>query len=166
MTNWDSWNFLVPLFSFLQCSVWKFSVLEFCFTENTWIHLLIFHGKICVPLTARKWIISILHSAHAGKDAMQQEAKRYYYWANMGIEIAEIARSCLKCIENSGTNQQQPEKLNQGRFPGEIIALDPFEIDGCKRHSSELWIHIVGFHGALRCQTARHLLLSNTLTSS
>ena len=37
MTNWDSWNFLVPLFSFLQCSVWKFSVLEFCFTENTWI---------------------------------------------------------------------------------------------------------------------------------
>ena len=37
MTNWDSWNFLVPLFSFLQFSVWKFSVLEFCFTENTWI---------------------------------------------------------------------------------------------------------------------------------
>ena len=35
MTNWDSWNFLVPLFSFLQCSVWKFSVQEFCFTENT-----------------------------------------------------------------------------------------------------------------------------------
>jgi len=39
MTNWHSWNFLVPLFSFLQCSVWKFSVLEFCFTENTWIPL-------------------------------------------------------------------------------------------------------------------------------
>ena len=81
-------------------------------------NLLIFNGKICIPITARKWIIGILHSAHAGKEAMQQEAKRYYYWANMGIEIAEVARSCLKCIENSGTNQQQPEKLNQGRFPG------------------------------------------------
>ena len=96
-------------------------------------NLLLFHGKICVPLTARKWIISILHSAHAGKDSMQAEAKRYYYWANMAIEIAEVARSCIKCIENSGTNQQQPEKLNQGRFPGEIICLDPFEIDGCKK---------------------------------
>ena len=37
MTNWYSWNFLVPKCSFLQCSVWKFSVPEFCFTENTWI---------------------------------------------------------------------------------------------------------------------------------
>ena len=95
--------------------------------------LLIFHQKICVPLTARKWIIGILHSAHAGKDAMVLEAKRYYYWCNMAVEIGEVARSCIKCIENSGTNQQQPEKLNQGRFPGEIVALDPFEIDGCKK---------------------------------
>ena len=37
MTKWYSWNFLVPECSFLQCSVWKFSVPEFCFTENTWI---------------------------------------------------------------------------------------------------------------------------------
>ena len=37
MTNWNSWNILVPQFSYLQCSVWKFSVPEFCFTENTWI---------------------------------------------------------------------------------------------------------------------------------
>ena len=41
MTNWYSWNFLVPKCSFLQCSVWKFSVPEFCFTENTWIHKII-----------------------------------------------------------------------------------------------------------------------------
>ena len=39
MTNWYSWNFLVPKCSFLQYSVWKFSVPEFCFTENTWIRL-------------------------------------------------------------------------------------------------------------------------------
>ena len=40
MTNWYSWNFLVPKCSFLQYSVWKFSVPEFCFTENTWIHFI------------------------------------------------------------------------------------------------------------------------------
>ena len=95
--------------------------------------LLIFNGKICIPLNARKWITSILHSAHAGRDAMLQEAKRYYYWANMQIEIAEVSRSCLKCIENSGSNQKQPERLNQGRFPGEIVCVDPFEIDGYKK---------------------------------
>ena len=44
MTNWNFWNFLVSLFSFLQFSVWKFSVLEFCFTENTWIPL--YHGSL------------------------------------------------------------------------------------------------------------------------
>ena len=96
--------------------------------------LLIFNGKICVPITARRWITSILHSAHAGKEAMLAEAKKYYYWANMQIEVAETARSCLKCIENSGTNQKQPEKLNQGRYPGEIVAIDPFEITGCKKY--------------------------------
>ena len=44
MTNWYSWNFLVPKCSFLQCSVWKFSVPEFCFTENTWMELVMLDG--------------------------------------------------------------------------------------------------------------------------
>ena len=96
-------------------------------------NLLIFNGKICVPLGARKWICDILHIAHAGKDAMLREARKYYYWSNMQIELIDKARSCIKCIENSATNQQQPEKLSVGKFPGEIIGVDPFEITGCKK---------------------------------
>ena len=42
MKNWYSWNFLVPDFSLMQCSVWKLSVPEFCFTENTWIRIVHF----------------------------------------------------------------------------------------------------------------------------
>ena len=37
-----TWNFLVPDFSLMQCSVWKLSVPEFCFTENTWIRIVHF----------------------------------------------------------------------------------------------------------------------------
>ena len=37
MKNWYSWNFLVPEFSILQYSVWKFSVLGFYFPENSGI---------------------------------------------------------------------------------------------------------------------------------
>ena len=37
MKNWYSRNFLVPEFSILQYSVWKFSVLGFYFPENSGI---------------------------------------------------------------------------------------------------------------------------------
>ena len=37
MKNWYSWNFLVPEFSILEYSVWKFSVLGFYFPENSGI---------------------------------------------------------------------------------------------------------------------------------
>ena len=43
MKNWYSRNFLVPEFSILQYSVWKFSVLGFYFPENSGIP--IFWGK-------------------------------------------------------------------------------------------------------------------------
>ena len=37
MKNRYSWNFLVPEFSILEYSVWKFSVLGFYFPENSGI---------------------------------------------------------------------------------------------------------------------------------
>ena len=43
MKKWYSWNFLVPEFSILEYSVWKFSVLGFYFPENSGI--LFFLGK-------------------------------------------------------------------------------------------------------------------------
>ena len=39
MKNRYSWNFLVPEFSILEYSVWKFSVLGFYFPENSGIQI-------------------------------------------------------------------------------------------------------------------------------
>ena len=52
MTNWYSWNFLVPEFSILEYSVWKFSVLGFYFPENSGIRLCVCYGIVatyCLP---------------------------------------------------------------------------------------------------------------------
>ena len=95
--------------------------------------LLIHNDKIFVPLTARKSVIETLHKAHSGKDAMIMEAKATYWWPNMNLEIADIARSCTKCIENSPSAQSQPVQMALGKWPGQLVAVDPFEIPGCKK---------------------------------
>ena len=64
---------------------------------------------------------------------MVAEARNIYHWPNMNIEIGEVARSCLKCIQNAPTNQLQPQKLTLGSWPGHLITYDPFQIQGCKK---------------------------------
>ena len=51
----------------------------------------------------------------------------------MNLEITDVARSCTKCLENAPSAQPQPLQMVLGKWPGQIIAIDPFEIPDCKK---------------------------------
>ena len=129
-------------------------------TENMSLEhgLLVHHDKILVPQNARLDILAILHSSHRGTEAMIKDARKYYFWPNMNIEIADKVKSCIHCLENSPANQQQPLQQTLGTYPGSYMSLDPFPTTGSKKTFLAIADSFSGLFGCMLCQTQKQPL--------
>ena len=63
--------------------------------------------RTIIPLVFRKKLLDHLHSTHAGMGKMKADARRYFWWPSLDMDIEEIARKCTICTENS----KQPPKV-------------------------------------------------------
>ena len=64
--------------------------------------------KIIIPQAARKQILSDLHSAHAGSEAMYKTARANVWWPDLKEQCFQVARSCEQCKVYATRQSQGP----------------------------------------------------------
>lgn len=88
--------------------------------------------RLCVPLAARKIILSEVHdapqeSAHAGEEKTLSCMKERFFWSKMGTDIKEYVQTCDVCQKTKHDRSKPPGFLNPLQIPDgpfEVISMD------------------------------------------
>ena len=93
--------------------------------------ILLWSGRIVVPYSLRKQVLTLLHEGHPGVWAMRALARFYVWWPRIDSEIEVFLKGCYSCQEN---RPRAPETLlyswNSPSEPWARIHIDyagPFE---------------------------------------
>eukprot|EP00731_Ephydatia_muelleri_P025384 Em0017g467a len=93
--------------------------------------ILLWSGRIVVPYSLRKQVLTLLHEGHPGIWAMRALARFYVWWPRIDSEIEVFLKGCYSCQEN---RPRAPETLlyswNSPSEPWARIHIDyagPFE---------------------------------------
>ena len=108
--------------------------------------LIIYDGRIVLPIPSRDRILKIIHSAHQGKDRSFVMAKCRYFWPSMKEDIALICDSCEPCLVHKPSQPKQSMVEQVCENPFEQLATDVFTLNGRKflivvdRYSNFPWV--------------------------
>ena len=62
--------------------------------------ILLWSGRIVVPLVLRKQVLALLHEGHPGIWAMRALGRFYVWWPHIDSEIELFLKGCYSCQEN------------------------------------------------------------------
>ena len=90
---------------------------------------LVFYGsRILVPVSARRSVLSKLHSSHQGIVRTKQRARQTVYWGGITNDIVQLVEGCQACQERLPSQQKEP-LLNDPlpTYPFERVSADLFQ---------------------------------------
>lgn len=70
--------------------------------------VLYYGDRIIVPLSLRKYILSLLHEAHLGINKTRARAREIFYWPLMNLNIEAVVQNCLTCNVFSKSTSREP----------------------------------------------------------
>ncbi|KAG5861967.1 hypothetical protein JTB14_026958 [Gonioctena quinquepunctata] len=78
--------------------------IELSFEED----LLLWKGRICVPLALQPGVLGMLHDGHPGITAMQSLANFHVFWPNINSDIAQEIEKCFTCQQSRQNDRNSP----------------------------------------------------------
>ena len=66
------------------------------FRDGYFVHngVVLYYDRIVIPLSLRRKVLSILHSAHQGVSAMERRARATVFWPGMTKDIQAVRQEC------------------------------------------------------------------------
>ena len=92
--------------------------------------LLTIHGKIVVPIRARKTVLQSLHTQHTGMVKTWKNARQLYYWPGLKNDIAQVVQNCQECVKHLPSLPKEPCIQTKAMRPFEAMSVDLGQLDG------------------------------------
>ena len=93
--------------------------------------VVLYCDRIVIPLSLRRKVMSILHSAHQGVSAMERRARATVFWPGLTKDIQAVRSSCVHCNRNAPSQAAPPPMgSTQPTTSFEKIFADFFEFSG------------------------------------
>ena len=117
--------------------------------------VLLWGGRVVIPLALRGELLNLLHQGHPGIVGMKAKARTQVWWPGIDRQVEEAVNSCLPCQENRPRSVKVPER--PWRFPDgpwERVHMDHAEYDGrmilvvVDAHSKWIDAHVTSSTGA------------------
>ena len=90
-------------------------------------------GRMFIPKSLRKEVLSTLHSAHQGVAGMKAAARGRFWWLGMDSDIKQVRAQCRDCNEGAPSNVREPLSLpDEPEYPWQQAVLDYFEMAAMK----------------------------------
>ena len=84
--------------------------------------------RIVVPTSLRKNILSSLHAAHQGVNAMCQRAADSVFWPGITTDISRVREECAQCHRIAKSNAMQPPmEIIPPEYPFQKVCCDYFQ---------------------------------------
>jgi len=94
--------------------------------------LIVYDGRIVLPIPSRDRILKVIHSAHQGPDRSLVTARLRYFWPNMAKDITLVCDSCEPCLVHKPSQSKQTMVEQVCKGPFEQLATDVFTLNGRK----------------------------------
>ena len=80
------------------------------FRDGYFVHngVVLYYDRIVIPLSLRRKVLSILHSAHQGVSAIERRARATVFWPGMTKDIRAVRSSCVYCNRNAPSQAATP----------------------------------------------------------
>ena len=70
--------------------------------------MLMWKGRIVIPMSLREEVMEILHEGHPGSSAMRSIARMHVWWPAMDKEVETFLKKCSACQENRPWDPESP----------------------------------------------------------
>ncbi len=85
-------------------------------------------GRMLIPKSLRRGVLSTLHAAHQGVAGMKTVARGRFWWVGMNSDIEQTRAQCRDCNEGAPSNVKEPLMLStEPEYPWQKAVLDYFE---------------------------------------
>ncbi len=85
-------------------------------------------GRMFIPKSLRRDVLSTLHSAHQGVAGMKATARGRFWWIGMNADIEQVRAQCRDCNEGAPSNVREPLILSpEPEYPWQKAVMDYFE---------------------------------------
>ena len=64
--------------------------------------------RVIIPTRHRERILDELHVAHPGIVRMKELARSYIWWPNVDLDIEQLVRGCISCLQTKSTPTVAP----------------------------------------------------------
>lgn len=88
--------------------------------------LLVYEGRIVIPLSLRLEILEQVHKGHLGITKCRERARHSIWWPRMSQMIAEMVRNCEMCRKHSNVIKEPLMRSDFPQRPWERIGSDLF----------------------------------------
>lgn len=101
--------------------------------NSLYVHdgVIMYNDRVVVPISLRRAVMTMLHSAHQGVTMMMSRANAIVYWPGMAQDLKNVRDSCLQCCRNAPSQPATPAVSPIiPSTPFECIVADFFESHG------------------------------------
>ena len=93
--------------------------------------VILYKGRILIPKSLRKSILSLLHCAHQGTSRMVARAEASVFWPGITSNIHAVRQSCSTCNHIAPSQPSAPPaRIIQPSYPFQMICADFFTYKG------------------------------------
>ena len=92
--------------------------------------LLTVHGRVVVPLEARKAVLESLHVQHTGVLKTWKNARQLYFWPWLKNDIVQVVGNCKECVLHLQSLPREPCIHTEATWPFEAVSVDLGQLDG------------------------------------
>ena len=71
-------------------------------------------NQMVIPRSARAEVMRRAHLHHRGVSTTVKELKKHTYWPGMALDMAQMVRRCLVCIEKAPVDLHNGEAFDRG----------------------------------------------------
>ena len=94
-------------------------------------HMLIYDGKIVIPIKLREKILDIIHHGHQGISKCRERANTAVWWYGIGASIKNMVQKCEHCqVQRSAQHREPLKTTTLPNGPWVRIGVDLFYFKG------------------------------------
>ena len=86
--------------------------------------LILYHGRIVVPATAKEEILKTLHVQHTKETKTLANARQLYFWPGMTKDIKLMVSQCQQCIPLLPSQRLEEQIQTVASRPFEAVSVD------------------------------------------
>ena len=87
------------------------------------------NGRMYIPKSLRREILTTLHSAHQGPAGMKAAARGRFWWLGMDADIDQVRSQCRECNAGAPSNAKEPLTASpEPEYPWQHTVMDYFEL--------------------------------------